>query len=258
MHRFLAIAAACIVASGCGGGGSEARELLPDLDQVQPEAVSVVNKNGRFLLVFVSAVDNLGAGPIVVDARRETTADPMVAAQVIERTDGSEVTRRLQVELRYVRSETHSHWHVLDFERYELRRPDGTSVGRDRKTGFCLGDRYERTSLDLAGKPSKAVWIEECGKGEPDALRVRQGISPGYGDPYVPTLEGQFIDVTGLAFGRYVLVHRVNPDRRLVERDYGNNAASVLIELAGKDNAISVRVLASCPGTERCRKAWKS
>ena len=32
----------------------------------------------------------------------------------------------LPTRLRYVRSRTHAHWHLPGFERYELRRPDGT------------------------------------------------------------------------------------------------------------------------------------
>ena len=45
--------------------------------------------------------------------------------------------------LRYVRARGHSHWHLMGFARYELRRPDGDALARRaRKQGFCLGDRY--------------------------------------------------------------------------------------------------------------------
>lgn len=250
-------AAMASLAVGCGGGDANRpppppRELLPDLDQVKPQAVSVKRVVGRDLLVFISAVDNLGAGPIILDARRDTAADPMSVAQLVDRMDGSMRRRPLGAVLRYVDSETHSHWHLEDFERYELRRPDGTSIGRDRKTGFCLGDRYERTSIELPRKPSEPIWEEECEKGKPGALRVRQGISPGYGDDYVPRLEGQSIDVTGLPPGRYVLVHVVNPDRTLAESDYENNAASVLVEITSSGGRIEVSLLSSCPGSAEC------
>ena len=248
-------AALAAVAAGCAGGGTRSeqpRELLPDLEQVAPQAVSVKRVGGRDLLVFLSAIDNLGAGPIILDARRTSTGDPMTVVQEIDRADGTKTTRTVRVDMRYVRSETHAHWHVLDFERYELRRSDGTSVGRDRKTGFCLGDRYERTSLDLPGKPEEAIWIEECGKGEPSALSVRQGISPGYGDPYVPTREGQSIDVSGLSLGRYTLVHRVNPERELRESDYENNAASALIALSRQGGRLAARLVRACPRTAVC------
>ena len=88
-----------------------------------------------------------------------------------------------------MRSETHRHWHFLDFERYELLAPDGKLLGRDRKTGFCLGDRYDaHASVELPGEPAEPVWTQECGRGQPARLLVREGISPGYGDDYVPRL----------------------------------------------------------------------
>ena len=43
----------------------------------------------------------------------------------------------------------------------------------------------------------------------------------GYGDDYAATLEGQYLRLTGLASGRYVLVHRVNVECRLRELRYG-------------------------------------
>jgi hypothetical protein len=210
---------------------------LPDLDQAAPDAVSVVARDGRLLLVFASAVDNVGSGPLVVEARR--IRDVMRTWQVV-----GQRRYALRVQLRYVRSATHQHWHFPAFERYELRRvSDGTIAGRDRKTGFCLNDAYETRALNHS-----PVWTGQCGRRQPHARTVRQGISPGFGDDYVPEKEGQSIDVTGLPPGRYVLVHRANPDRELRERSYANNAASVLVELRGR----RVRVLARCPKSASC------
>jgi hypothetical protein len=69
----------------------------------------------------------------------------------------------------------------------------------------------------------------------------------------VPLLEGQFIDVTGLPPGRYILTHRVNSTRDLRESSYGNNAASTLLEL-GRDaqGRATATVLATCPDTASC------
>jgi Lysyl oxidase len=159
---------------------------LPDLHQEPPHALSVVERHGRLLLVFGSAVDNLGPGELVVVGRREGRG--MRTWQVVG-------GRRypLPVRLRYVHAETHEHWHFPDFERYELRRLDGTLVGRDRKTGFCLRDRYP-TPAALDKKP---VWTGQCRRGHPEARTVSEGISVGFGDDYVPEKEGQSIDVTG-------------------------------------------------------------
>jgi hypothetical protein len=209
---------------------------LPDLDQASPQAISVVRRHGRQLLVFGSAVDNVGPGELVVVGRR--VGDVMRTWQVVGgRRDP------LRVRLRYVHSETHEHWHFPGFERYELRRPDGTLVGRDRKTGFCLRDAYETRALNR-----KPVWTSECRRGRPDARTIREGISVGFGDDYVPQKEGQSIDVTGIPPARYVLVHRANPDRVLRERSYANNASSALIAL----NGLRVTLLRRCPDSARC------
>jgi Lysyl oxidase len=220
-----------------GAAAAHSPAPLPDLDQATPFGLSIVSRDGRLLLVFGSAVENAGRGPLVVEGR--LAGRSMRAWQVVG-------TRRyaLRTRLRYVHSATHRHWHLLGFERYELRRPrDGGLVARDRKTGFCLNDAYETRALNRV-----PVWTGECGRGRPDARSIREGISPGFGDDYVPTKEGQYVDVTRVAPGRYVLVHRSNPDRELRESSYANDAASVLIELHGR----RVRVVARCPRTASC------
>ena len=44
--------------------------LLPDLDQAPPQAISIVERDRHRLLVFASAVDNVGPGELEVEARR--------------------------------------------------------------------------------------------------------------------------------------------------------------------------------------------
>jgi Lysyl oxidase len=216
-------------------GATGVRAPLPDLDQAAPLGVSLVERHGRVLLVFGSAVDNVGPGPLVVEGRR--VGGIMHASQVI-----GDRSYTLRTPLRYVRSNTHQHWHLAGFERYELRRA-GALVGRDRKTGFCLNDAYETRALNHLPR-----WNGECGRGHPEALTVREGISAGFGDDYVPAREGQSIDVTGVPPGRYVIVHRANPGRTLRERSFSNNAASARIELReGR-----VRLLARCPDSASC------
>jgi hypothetical protein len=257
----LRMAAACVgllTLAACGGDGSAGspRELLPDLDQAPPTAISVVEQEGRERLVFLSAVENEGVGPLLVSGSRPSRQQSwMAAAQVIRREDGSTAKRALRAKIRFVVSETHRHWHLLGFERYALLTPDGTTVGRDRKTGFCLGDRYDaHASTRLPGEPPRAVWTQECGRGQRDRLRIEEGLSPGFGDDYVPLLEGQYVDLTGLPAGRYVLVHSVNADRDIREASYTNNTSSALVELRRDgDGRAVVRTVRTCPDTASCR-----
>ena len=60
---------------------------------------------------------------------------------------------------------------------------------------------------------------------------MREGISPGHADAYDPWLEGQSLDVHGLAPGIYTLVQRVNVDHRLRESRYDNDVSRVRIRL---------------------------
>ncbi len=233
-----------------------APELLPDLAQDRPTslAIQIAGSAGapRYRLVFGSAVANIGTGPLLIEGRRRNRRRTrMRGDQLVLRADGS--TRRIRGigRLRYVVSSDHQHWHLLDFDRYELRRArDFARVLRDRKTGFCLGDRYP-----IGPASGGPTFTGGCGFNRPGLLRVGEGISPGFGDDYQPQLEGQYLDVTRLPAGRYVLVHHANPERTLAESDYSNNAASMLLELAwpgGRAAPPELVVLAICPDSARC------
>ena len=254
------VAAGSAFALGVTANRDGADDLLPNLVQAVPDELS--GRTGgtvvapRFFLGFESAAANLGDGPLIVLGRRGSVEEPqMTLRQQIQRSDGSARTVPLRAKLTYVRSADHSHWHVRGFMRYELRTPDGARVVRDRKTGFCLGDRY-RVERALPGRSQTARYSERCGKGAPRLKRIREGISIGWGDNYSAHLEGQELEVTSLAAGRYVLVHRVNASRDLRETDFGDNAASMAIELTwprGQNQPPRFDVLARCPGTATCR-----
>ncbi len=233
-----ALAVVC-VAQGTGA----VIELLPDLVQERPSDITVTYVAGRDRLGFRSAVHNSGTGPLIVLGRRADRGVPdMEAFQIIRRADGTSrrVLRPVGI-LRYVTSQDHAHWHYRPFERYELRTASGRTVGRDSKSGFCLGDRYRAAGVRGAGRP---VYIGACGLHKPAMLQVRQGISVGWGDDYGAFLEGQSIDVTGLPSGTYRLTHTVNASGRLRERTRANNSASVRIALYRLNGMLRVRVLA--------------
>jgi hypothetical protein len=179
----------------------------------------------------------------------------MRADQVIELRRGGTLLARGIGALRYEAHPPHRHWHFQAFESYELRRAsDHELVERDRKTGFCLIDRYGRASLSVprVGPPR---FVSDCGARQPDLRRVEQGSSRGYVDRYPAFFHGQDIELTGVSAGIYVLVHRANPSRRLRETRYSNNAASVRIRIAwpaGRAQPPRVTVLRRCEASERC------
>jgi Lysyl oxidase len=246
-----ALCAAALVVAPAGGAGL----ALPDLDQEVPWELHVTRSHGEYRLGFGSAVRNVGDGPLIISGRRERTAVPtMTADQLVEGADGSARVAKHVGRLRYVKSADHAHWHLLGFERYELRPAAGGAGVRDRKTGFCLGDRYHTGGQRLPGQPRRPRYTGRCGLGDTARLHLEQGISVGYGDDYAANLEGQSLPLTGLHAGRYVLVHTVNAQRRLHETDYANNAASLLLRLRWRAGAPSVRLLRRCPDTARCHE----
>jgi hypothetical protein len=230
-----AVALILLAAGPTSATGQSPPLRLPDLEQERPASLRLrVERSGRTHLGFRSAVRNVGTGPLVIEGRRSTTRVPtMTALQRIRRADGSTLLRPSVGPLRYVRSGGHEHWHVIGFMRYELRRArDSRLVRPDRKTGFCLGDRYDVNPLARRPfEPATAVFRTNCGLLSPRLRRVVEGISVGYADDYHPHLEGQYIDITGLPAGRYWLVHRSDPERRLLESNRSNNVAMLLIEL---------------------------
>jgi hypothetical protein len=162
---------------GVTGGAAPRAGRLPDLRQELPSKISVTGKS----LGFASAVSNVGAGPLTVSGRRPDRADPeMVAEQLIRRPRGPSAVVGGVGRLRYVRSADHEHWHLLPFMRYELRNAGpGAAVRRDRKTGFCLGDRYPVRGERLPARARREVYTSRCGLRATGRLHLVQGISVG-------------------------------------------------------------------------------
>jgi len=117
-------------------------------------------------------------------------------------------------------SECHDHHHFDDFADFELRDADGV-VATGFKPGFCLLDSYSWAFPN-------AFPTYDC---------ANQGIGVGFGDIYEDALPCQWIDVTDVPPGDYVLRATLNQAREdtavpmLVERDYGNNVVEVPVAL---------------------------
>jgi hypothetical protein len=223
------------------------QELLPDFDQRAPFRLTILGTK----LGFASATDNVGAGPVWVRGSRATRATPMRARQLVRLTDGSVRSYDDVGRLRYTPSPTHTHWHLLDFQRYELRTLDGDLVVRDRKSGFCLADHYGLAARRVQ-RFTGGFFYGNCAQGNRAALSVEQGTSIGFTDLYPAHFHGQNLELRGVAAGVYVLVHRANPELRLEEVDYTNNAASLRIRLSWQGGAPVVRTLRTCQASASC------
>ena len=279
----LGLGVTAVLSSPTASGQAGPTLAPPDLVQVAPYRITIVRAVERgktkWRLSFASAVENRAPqGRVIIRGHRSSRRTQYLTAdQYVDVLDpdtnevlSEEVVRDVG-QMHYAYSKTHEHFHLLRFDRYELRRvSDGGRVAHDRKTGFCLGDRFVVGSVAVRSRgvhsgpravaAARAIPTrdldQDCGTTKPGLLTVTEGISPGNGDDYKPYLEGQYLDVTNLPTGRYELIHRVNSARKLRETDYSNDVASALISLRQrKPGRPTVTVLARCRGTARCTTA---
>jgi hypothetical protein len=256
----LALAALALLAPAAAAAGP--RDLLPDLAQGAPTGVDVVldasSGTRQTRLVFGSTIANAGDGPLILTARRASGASTMAAHQVIRRSDGSSYVRR-QVAgmLKFVVGSDHRHWHLLGIDRYELWTGDASRrLRRDRKQGFCLGDRYRLfPDRRLPHQPRRPAFPGFCGRDHPELTRMVEGITVGWGDSYFANIEGQYVDVTEIPPGGYLLVHRIRRDGLLELNPY-NDVSCAAIELTAPAVADAPPSVVVAAGGKQCARTY--
>jgi hypothetical protein len=119
-------------------------------------------------------------------------------------------------------SECHGHYHFNSYAEYELLSEDACCVAAvGHKQAFCL--------LDLAPYPGG-------GGSETAAYNCSfQGIQRGWQDIYGSGLDCQWIDITGVPPGNYLLRIRLNVEHILAERNYENNEAVIPVTIPEGD-----------------------
>ena len=127
----------------------------------------------RRLLRFDTVVMNRGGGDLVVGDRSDP-ANPYAAY--------------------FTFHPCHGHYHIRDFSVYDLLTPAGALVVDGTKQGFCFEDSFK---------------YEDGGKSHGFECAF-QGITAGWGDWYYKQLVGQWIDITGVPEGDYIVRVRLN------------------------------------------------
>lgn len=311
-HRWMAIVAAVMVATATLPAYADTAELLPDLRQAPVgcpggfggnpatcrdwdvcAVVDATAPNGECVttgaaqavrLRFTTSEDNVGEGPLLLYGKRENAGQVTMAVRQAfqSRVDGKipdsfeAAQRSTGASAYYEPAKMHQHWHLMRFERFELRTPRGDTLVTDRKNGFCLGDRYPLADADRLpravvrnnspqGILARFLEKNQCNHHGPDAMTVTQGISVGRGDDYRFDVDFQWLDITGVPSGTYDVVNTANVDRALREINYDNNSSSIAISVQwsggaqGEPGKTAVRpkvvLLRSCPGRASCADA---
>jgi hypothetical protein len=119
-------------------------------------------------------------------------------------------------------AEGHGHAHFARYALYEvLARADAPPAAVGRKQGFCIEDTL------------CPVRTYTCGS---------QGLAVGCRDAYFSFLGCQYVDVTDLPGGRYLLRATVNFERIIRESRYDNNVDTKPVELCDALRAARMRV----------------
>lgn len=228
------IASALILSGGLLGlvampAGSTSEMLLPDLTTFGShiQRTKIRRSRGQVRLHFGVPVVNVGRGPLEMLGTRETTQEELRGTQVVYTSDGGKVTFDLG---EWVYHDIHRHWHVADVADYRLLDASGNVVGRTPKVSYFLEDTrlFERA---LPGAPRRKVYRFRRRDRSRNSRFLRTGISVGWADVYDASVPGQYIDVTGLPKGDYILQVEVNPSGTLMESDRSNNVVSVPVKL---------------------------
>jgi Lysyl oxidase len=267
-HPRLAIIVAVALASLTSGplamppvDAAEPGLRLPDLRMARPQDIQLERVRsgplaGHRLLRFTTIVVNEGTGPIDVVGNRScrsiTRCPTMRVRQRILRSDGSWLVRRTTARLKYEVGDHHHHWHVVGYEGYQLFRlgvwESTPRVGA--KFGFCF---FDIARVRPFGPPVRRYPESFCGT--PDSLRVHVGLSEGWQDTYPSFFAGQYIDITGIAAGDYLLCVTADPAKLFRQSDTTNDQAWVRVHIGRRGIAIRDWSRGSCSYE---RKRWVS
>ena len=111
----------------------------------------------------------------------------------------------------FIFASCHHHYHIRDFSNYALLNPDGSVAAPGHKQAFCLEDLIKYSN----DRPSAGY---TC---------ANQGITSGWADWYFKQLSGQWIDITGVPQGDYIVRAEINAAHTF---DEGQNRYPDVIE----------------------------
>ncbi|XP_072244791.1 lysyl oxidase-like 5a [Leuresthes tenuis] len=113
----------------------------------------------------------------------------------------------------------HQHYHSMEaFSNYDLLEiSTGQKVAEGHKASFCLED----TSCDPGVRRRYACTAHT------------QGLGPGCYDTYHANIDCQWIDITDVPPGNYILKVTVNPSQLVQESDFSNNEVRCDIRYTG-------------------------
>jgi lysyl oxidase len=175
----------------------------------------------RRLVIFPYSTPNLGPGSLII-------GDPLDPANTELFEWGA-----CHGHYHYQKYAAYRLWRPADFARFQQLRAENPTMLSGQiitafrlnpvvgtKRGFCIVDVDH--AKEFQGTRDAQTYTQ-CGHGT--TIHGYQGISVGWADTYGRRLQGQWIDVTNVPDGDYVLDVETNPERSFQEARYDNNSA---------------------------------
>jgi hypothetical protein len=165
------------------------------VDSCEVEETCVGGPGVRRLLLFEGRLENWGPGDLDLGAQE---GNPL-----------------------FEYSECHGHYHTQGFAQYSLLNLDGSVAAEGHKQGYCLSDmsRIDDPDAPTAERPP-AGRTTPCNR-----------LTAGWADVYDTETPCQWIDVTGVPSGEYVLEVTINPTAHIAEVRTDNNTIEVPVRV---------------------------
>lgn len=245
-----------------GTAPAPVRDLLPDLIALPPRHATfstgtylvsepgalptscypeeIIEDGAQRCLRFDQILGNVGAGTFELRYDANGVATDQQLLQRVYRSDGSWSERPAG---RYEFHPTHAHLHYRNFAVSELWASDehGRRLGDEpvrvgSKNGFCVQD-VENIWFGRHGDAARSYYFPQCDAPTDSGTSgpvLRQGMSVGWGDVYNWFLPDQYIEVSGVPDGYYLLDTTADADGLVLETSEHNNSASALIRICGQ------------------------
>jgi len=208
-----------------------ATDRLPDLRMWPLADFRTESVGGQRRLRFTTNMTNEGAGPLEVRGSRGSGEAHLRTQQLIYDDAGGSRLVDNRALMEYA-ADGHDHWHIQGVMLYQMWSDDG-QVRRGHKVGFCFLD-----SRRMIGSLPAAYGGHLCGN--QGSLSNRMGLTVGWGDEYPWNFAFQWIEISALPPGDYVVQARADEQNWYAESSDTNNCAWARVRITAADGPVQI------------------
>ncbi len=194
---------------------------------------------------FSLGIGNVGEGPlhiILSNIREEDGKSIASGRQIIHNDNGT--SREIDVDnFERTLHDFHEAWHYPGLASFGLYDQNQILVAPGKKTHYCMVDIFRIPDSILAkhnivNSPTEQVFFYEKGC-LPERPEKDIGISVGWADSYGTSISDQYIDVSGIPSGEYILQLELKKTK-LILADNDDNKTSIRIKINKEEENVEL------------------